>query len=367
MAVTELIVDLGAISRNLDVVRARGGGRSVFLAVKADAYGHGLVPVARYVENQVAGFGVATVAEGIELRSAGITRPILKLSPALPDELPAAIEHRLSLVVGYPEAVDALAAAARERGRVVDVHLKIDTGMGRVGVRPEQARAVTDAIVARPALRLAGVMTHLAMSDIVSGHDYTVEQLRLFRQAVAEVTARTPVEWVHSANSGAILNHELAGDNAIRPGIAVYGSAPEANLGEEGLLEQVATWTARVTQVRAVRAGEPVSYGATWRAPADTRVATVAVGYGDGYSRLLSSRGRVLHDGRSLPVVGRVCMDQILVDVGDAPVAPGDAVVLLGNSGEERITPQEIADLMGTIPYEVTCLITQRVPRRYIS
>lgn len=360
MTPTQLVVDLGAISRNLQRLRHRSGARRVIAAVKADAYGHGLVPVAIHLEPEVSAFGVATVEEGVQLRAAGIAKPIFKFSPALDDELAAAIAARLTLTVGSLDGARAAARAAREAGVVVDVHLKVDTGMRRVGVEPSDAPDVAAAISAERSLRLEGIFTHLAAADADDGRAFTEQQLRVFRGAVEAVRGAVgDVEWVHTANSAGILGFELDGDTAVRPGIALYGG---------GLLEPVARWTSTVLFVKRVRAGESVSYGRTWTAPRDTTIATLAVGYGDGYSRLNSNRGRVLIAGASYPVFGRVCMDQTMVDLGShADVRPGDEVVLMGDSGDERITVEELAGTMGTIPYEVTCLITGRVARSYVG
>lgn len=368
MTTSHLAVDLAAIARNVERMRERGGGRDVFAAVKADAYGHGMVPVARHIEPLVTGFGVATVGEGRTLRDAGITKPILKLSPALPPELPGALDCGISLTIGALANIDEAATVAREAGTVARVHLNVDTGMRRVGVRPDDAVAAAQRIAAAPELELEGIFTHFVDADTEEGRAFTHQQIAAFRLAVDEVVAAVgPPRWVHSANSAGILNHDLTGDTAVRPGIALYGSAPELNLADD-LLDPVARWTSRVILVKPVRAGESVSYGRTWTAPDDTFIATVAVGYGDGYSRLNSNRGRVLIAGVSYPVVGRVCMDQIMVDLGArTDVVAGDEVVLMGGSGADRITPQELADLMGTIPYEVTCLITQRVRRSYTA
>lgn len=368
MPTNEFVVDLRAISRNLETVRTRGGGRAVIAAVKGDAYGHGLLPVAKHIEPQVMGFGVATATEAITLREAGISRLILKLTPPFPDELPTLIRHDVSLAIGSLRNIAPAAEAARRLNTVAKLHLNIDTGIHRVGIAPEDVRQAVEEISADPHLHLEGVMTHFAVADVEEGREFTALQRERFVEAVARVREICDVEWVHSGNSAGALNHDLGDDNAIRPGIALYGSAPEMNRAETGLLEQVARWTSRITLVKTVQAGEGVSYGLTWRAPQDTRIATVTVGYGDGFSRLNSSRGRVLIDGRSYPVVGRVCMDQILVDLGpDSNVQEDAEVVLLGASGDQRITPQDMADLMGTIPYEVTCLVTSRVRRRYLS
>lgn len=368
MPSNEFVVDLRAISRNLETIRARGGGRAVIAAIKADAYGHGMVPVAKHLEPHVLGFGVATANEALTLREAGIKCMLLKLSPAFPEELEGAIAGDVSLVLGSLQSISVIADVARELGKVAKLHINVDTGMHRIGVMPDEARATAVAIANSPHLHLEGVMTHYAVSDVEEGREFTKQQHDRFVEAVAEVKQVCDVQWVHSANSGAVFNHDLGDDNAIRPGLALYGSAPHLNRDEAGLLEPAARWTSRVSLVRPVHEGVGVSYGLTWRAPRDTTLATVAVGYGDGFSRLNSSRGRVLIDGRSYPVVGRVCMDQILVDLGpDSDVAEGAEVVLLGASGNERITTHELADLMGTIPYEVTCLVTQRMTRRYVS
>ena len=363
---TQLFVDLDAIARNLARLRDAGGGRDLIVAVKADAYGHGLVPVARRIEPDVAFFGVATVSEALALREAGIEKPILKLSPTLPDELPDAVRARLTITVSSFADVAAAASVAGAQGAILPVHIKIDTGMRRVGVLPAEAAALARGVAEADGVELDGVFTHLAVADVEGELEFTERQLSEFLAAVSAVQGGVgEIPWIHAANSAGILNLDLGGTNAIRPGIAMYGSSPDWN--SKGLeLEQTARWTSRITLVKTVEAGESVSYGRTWAPDEVTRIATVAVGYGDGYSRLNSSRGRVLIDGRSYPVVGRVCMDQILVDLGpDSTIEPGAEVVLMGASGDERITPQELADLMGTIPYEVTCLITSRVPRVY--
>lgn len=352
---SRLTVDLDALTRNLLRLRDAAGGRALIPAVKANAYGHGLVEVSRHIEPLVAMLGVAAVDEATALRAAGITKPILKFSPTLPDELDAAAAACLTLTVSSLDDVH----AASDSGHEFNVHLKIDTGMRRVGVQIADAVEAARAIVAAPNLTLEGLLTHLAVADEPDGEDFTRAQLASFQEAVAAVEqAVGKVKWVHAANSAGILDHDLSGTNAVRPGIAMYGSAPG--------MEPVATWTSRVTLVKELAAGEAVSYGLTWRAPRKTRVATVAIGYGDGYSRLNSNRGRVLIDGSSYPIVGRVCMDQTLVDLGpDSQIQTGAEVVLMGQSGDETITVQEIADLMGTITYEVTCLISPRVTRVY--
>ena len=367
---TRFHVDLDALHANLAVARELAGGRRILAAVKANAYGHGLVEVARSIQERGSAewLGVALTTEAQALRDAGVTLPILKFTPTLADDLAEAIAAGVTLSVGDHRAVDEAQAAAEVAGVVADVHLKIDTGMRRVGADPADAVALAGRLAASSHLRVGGVFTHLPVSDVVDGEDFTLGQLALFDATVARIEDIVgPVELVHAANSGAVLGHDLGRTTMVRPGIMVYGSYPDAATPPTRPLRDVGRWTSRVSFLKRIREGETVGYGRTWTAPRDTWVATVAVGYGDGYSRLLSSRGRMLIDGRSYPVVGRVCMDQTMLDLGpDEPtVNVGDEVVLIGTSGGERIGVEEIARLMGTITYEVTCLITARVPRTY--
>lgn len=371
LSLTTARTHLGNIRRNLGVVRARvGPGRKILAAVKADAYGHGAVAVSRMIERTAAAdwLGVATVGEGRQLRDAGVRLPILKLSHALsPAEAQAALADRLALTVVDAAGIDAAAAAAGLLGVTADLHLKLDTGMRRIGAEPEEAAALARRVDAAPGLRLQGVFSHLPVADTDDGRAYTRGQVARFAAAVADVErARGPVELVHLANSGAVLMHPDSWFSMVRPGIMLYGSYPDPTTDRAAPLAPGLTWTTEVSFVKKVPAGETVGYGRTWTAPRDTWIGTIPVGYGDGYSRLLSNRGRVLIRGSSRPVAGRVCMDQTMVDLGmgDAPeAAVGDEVVLLGRSGPAEITCEELADLMGTIPYEVTCLLTARVGR----
>lgn len=367
-APTRFLVDLDAIHANLAVARDLAGSRKVLAAVKADAYGHGLVPVATSIQDRGSAdwLGVAVTEEATRLRAAGITLPILKFTPTFADDLPEALAAGLTVSVGTAEAVDETQAAAEAAEATAEVHLKIDTGMRRVGADPKDAVDLARRIAAAPDLRLGGIFTHLPISDVAEGEDFTRNQLALFGITVAAVEeAVGPVELVHAANSGAVLGHDLGDTTMVRPGIMIYGSYPDAKTPRTRPLTDVGRWVSRLSFVKRVSAGETVGYGRSWTAPRDTWIGTVAVGYGDGYSRLLSSRGRMLIDGRSYPVVGRVCMDQTMIDLGpDSPgVSVGDEVVLMGTSGHERIGVEELAELMGTITYEVTCLITPRVPR----
>ena len=369
MCPSQLNVDLAAIDANLALAGKLNPGRAVLLPVKADAYGHGIVPVARHVEavGSAQWLGVAEVSEAEQLRAGGVGLPVLKFSPCFPDELDRAIAARLTLCVGDSAGITAAQEAAERAGTRHPVHLKVDTGMRRVGAEPAGAVALARQIADSPSLILQGVFTHLPISDTPEGNDYTRDQLARFLatvDAIRDAVGEIPL--VHAGNSGAVLGHDLAGTNLIRPGIISYGCRADAVTPWEGLTP-VARWTSRISFLKRVPAGETVGYGRTWTAPRDTWIATVPVGYGDGYSRLFSNRGRMLAGGRSHPIAGRVCMDQTMIDLGpgDPKVAVGDEVVLLGRQGGEQITVEELAGLMGTITYELMCLITARVPRIY--
>jgi len=360
---------LGNIQSNLEAIRARVGDRLILAAVKANAYGHGAVAVSRMLERAGAAdwLGVATVEEGVELRTAGISLPILKLSPTrgLAD-VTRALDAGLTLTVVDAASVDEATQAADELAiRDVDVHLKVDTGMRRVGVEPSAAPDLARLIAGSGRLRLQGLFSHLPISDSPEGAGFTRGQTAIFGETVTAVEqAVGPVELKHLANSGAVLGHPDTWFDLVRPGIMIYGSLPDPRAEPTVDLVPGLELTTAVSFVKPVAVGETVGYGRTWAAAQDTWIATLPVGYGDGYSRQLSNRGRVLIGGVPYPIVGRVCMDQTMVDLGPEPVAEvGDEAVLIGRRGEHEITVAEIAELMGTIPYEVTCLFTPRVTR----
>ena len=364
---------LGNIRANLDAIRVRVGPRQVLAAVKANAYGHGAVEVARMIERTGAAdwLGVATVDEGGQLREAGITLPILKLSPTRGvDESVRALASALTLSVVDDASADEVDQAARALGLGgVPVHLKVDTGMRRVGVDPLAAPEVAQRIVGSDRLRLQGVFSHLPISDSPDGVEFTRRQAELFGDTVAAIESQVgPVELKHLANSGGVLGHPETWFDLVRPGIMIYGSLPDPRAVPSVPLLPGLELTTRVSFVKPVDEGETVGYGRTWTAARNTWIATLPVGYGDGYSRLLSNRGRVLIGGSSYPIAGRICMDQTMVDLGAEPAARvGDEAVLIGRSGDQQISVVEIAGLMGTIPYEVTCLFTDRVTREYVD
>lgn len=357
-------VDLGAVRHNVAALARSAAPAALMAVVKADAYGHGAVPVARAaVDAGAAWLGVALVEEGVELRSGGLEVPVMVLSEPPPGAAPVVVDRGLTPVVYTRAGIEALAAAAAARGERLGVHLKVDTGMRRVGCAPAEACGLAAAIAGEPSLALEGVCTHLAVAD-EPGHPFTTEQLARFDAVLADLAAagiRPPVR--HVANSAAVLGG-LRPYEVVRVGLAVYGVAPAPALDGVVDLRPALSLHARVSHVKHVEAGEGISYGLRHRFEAPTRVATVPVGYADGVPRALGAAGgEVVVRGRRRPIVGTVTMDQLMVDVGDDAVEVGEEVVLLGRQGDVEVTACEWAARLGTIPYEVVCGIGPRVPR----
>ena len=360
-------IDLSAIRHNVGVMRSAAPGAALMAVVKADAYGHGAVPVARAaLEAGAERLAVAIPEEGARLRGAGIAAPILVLGAILGREAAEAVA-----ALGLEQAVFDLArarelsdAALRVR-REVGVHLAMDTGMGRIGLRePEAVRTLARQIDALPGLRLVGCFTHLSMAD-EDDPAYTLRQIRRFEALRAALVLEHPGPiLVHAANSAALFRYPQLHHALVRGGIALYGCAP---VPEAVGLRPAMRWVTEAVHVKTIEPGERVSYGGLFEAKRPTCVMTLPVGYADGYRRGISGRGSVLVRGRRAPILGRICMDQMMVDVTDIPgAALGDAVVLLGRQGSQEITAEEMAGWCETIPYEVFCDIGPRVPRVYI-
>lgn len=362
-------VDLGAVAHNVATLRSLVAPARLCAVVKANGYGHGAVPVARAALDAGAEWlAVAQVDEAVALRDAGIGAPVLVLSEPRLDEVDEAVGTGARLTVYSVTALDAIARAVRAHDRdPVPVHVKVDTGMRRVGVEPEDALSTVAVAVARPELRLEGVLTHMPVAD-EPDNPFTDEQLVRFRAVLDEIKAAgIDPGLVHVANSAAAIVHPAARFDLVRCGIAVYGIPPAPALTGLVDLRPAVTLASEVAFVKRVRAGEAVSYGHRQRVARDTTLATVPIGYADGVFRSLPLHGQeVLIGGRRHPMVGVVTMDQVMVDCGPgSDVRPGDPVVLLGGQGGERISPDEWAGRLGTISYEVVCAIGPRVARRY--
>lgn len=362
-------VHLDAVRDNVRALRAAVAPARLVAVVKADGYGHGAVPVGRAALAAGAdGLAVALVEEGVQLRDAGVDAPVLVLAEPVPDAAELVVEHGLTPVVYTAIAIDALAKAVAATGRrdPVGVHLKIDTGMHRVGCRVEEAVELAAKVDAHPELRLEGTCTHLAVADEPS-NAYTETQLARFDIGLRTLRAAgIDPGVVHACNTAGALAFPQGRYDLVRVGIGVYGLPPAAALAGLVPLRPAMTVKARVIHVKDVPAGTRLSYGLRYRTWRATRIATVPAGYADGVPRRLGHQGGVaLVHGRRCPIAGTVTMDQLMLDVGDLPVVVGDEVVLVGRQGTEEVTATEWADRLDTIGYEIVCGIGPRVPRRY--
>ena len=375
-------VDLAAVRANVDYIARQVAPAGVCAVVKAFGYGHGSVPVAlAALEGGAVYLGVALAEEGHELRKAGVDAPVLVLSEPPPGAMGLVVEDRLAPTIytrdGLRSLVDALRVGpAREpgggaRALPFPVHLKLDSGMHRVGAGATEVVRLARAVVAAPELELEGIFTHLAVAD-EPGDAFTDRQLAGLDAVVADLHAEgISPRFVHAANSAGALLHQAARYDLVRAGIAVYGLAPAASLQGDGrvsCLRPALSLKARVSYLKKVAGGERLSYGLRYRLGGESVIATVPLGYADGVPRRLSELGgQVLIGGRRLPIAGAVTMDQILVDCGQAStVRAGDEVVLLGRQGDEEISAWEWAERLGTIAYEVTCALSARLPRIYV-
>ena len=363
-------VDLGAVRHNAAVLAGLAAPASLCAVVKAGAYGHGAVPVAEAALGSGASWlAVAMVEEGAALRDAGIAAPVLLLSEPPAADMADVVGLGLTPTLYTHGGVEAAAKAVAAAGAApLPVHLKVDTGMRRVGAAPDQAVGVAMAVEERPELVLEGLWTHLAVAD-EPDHPFTSEQCARFRTVAAELADRgLHPRLTHCCNSAGLLTHPEARGELVRCGIALYGVPPSPALADMADLRPAMSLLAAVSHVKEVAAGEALSYGLRYRVERRSVVATVPLGYADGVPwRLASAGGEVLVGGRRRPIAGAVTMDQILVDCGDdASVAAGDEVVLLGVQGGQRIDAWEWARLVGTIAYEVLCGVGPRVPRVYV-
>jgi alanine racemase len=366
-------IDLDALAENLRVIRAQvGRDVSVMAAVKANAYGHGAVRCALRLEREgVDWFGVAMAEEGIELRKAGLSKPILCLAGFWAGQETACLQQRLTPVVYRLDMIEALDSAARNAGVIADVHVKIDTGMGRLGVRSDDVRQFCDALSRYQSVRVDGLMTHLAAADDPAQEDFTNDQLKRFQQAVNLFREKgfAPT-YVHAANSAAAFAYAQARGNMVRPGGTLYGFRRDVLPPqiEASQLRPVLSLRSRIMLLKTVGKGEKLGYGSMFQTTRPSLIATVPIGYDDGYRRALSNRGRVIVGGTFAPVVGRVSMDLVLIDVTDvAGVSLDDQVTMLGRDGALEISAEDLAELAGTISYEITCGISSRVPRTYLE
>ena len=363
---TYVKIDLDAIAANLDAVKEKTGV-PVMAVVKADAYGHGAVQVARLLESRCSFFGVSSILEALELRQAGLTKPILILGRTPVSALPIAVQEDVRPTIFYYEDAEVLSREAQRQGKVAPFHFAVDTGMGRIGFQPtREAAELCAKIVQLPGIQAEGLFSHFATADCadLSRAREQAQRFDDFVSMLRELGVEIPI--CHLDNSAGLMNfpHHY---QMVRSGIVTYGLYPSAEVEPELLpLKRALQWLSRVTHIKTLPAGRPISYGGTYVTEKPTVVATVPVGYADGYRRSLSGKYYVLIRGKKAPILGRICMDQMMVDVTDIPdVSIDDTVTLVGRDGDEEITMEAIAAAADSFNYEFVCGISRRVPRIY--
>lgn len=365
---TRIRVDLDALTHNLHAIRAHVGV-PVMAIVKANAYGHGLLRTALHLQAQGADqLGVAFVEEGIALRRAGISLPILVLGGIFGPQVAQFIAHDLEITVSSLDKLRQVEAAAAAIGRKAVVHLKIDTGMERIGVHSYSCAPFIETACRSRWCEIKGIYSHLACADDPAS-PMTAQQLERFLDACRHFERiGAPMPLRHLANSGGVLHHPDTWLDLVRPGIALFGVLPDPAAQRRIALRPVLSLVSQVVYFKVVKAGNPVSYGATWAPQCDTRIVTIPIGYGDGWPRVLSSKGEVLIRGQRHPIVGRICMDQFMVDLGPEGTAYNeDEVVLIGHQGDQVISAEAVAQTAGTIPYEILTGLNERIPREYLG
>jgi len=363
-------IDLNALRHNLgQAARFCAPGQRILAVVKANAYGHGAVVVSQTLAAAgVEQFGVATLEEGIELREAGIEQPILVLGGCYPGQEEMFLQKKLLPVLSDRESLMRLEKFACQAKQVLPIHIKVDTGMGRVGFLLPEIEKLLPELTNLQGVRVVGLMSHLACADVTID-EVTSEQLEKFRDLLQKVRAAgLSIHDFHISNSAGLVGWDCPECTLVRPGIMLYGGMPGEKYRDQLDLKPVMHLRTRIAQLKRVPAGTGVSYGHRFHADRETLLAALPIGYADGYNRLLTGRGEVLVGGCRVPVVGTVCMDWTMIDVTDVPqVAVGDPVTLLGKVGGQSITADELAEQVGSISYEVFCRIGSRVPRRYLG
>jgi alanine racemase len=362
---TYAVVSLGRLRSNLAAVKAHAAPARVMAILKANAYGHGLEAVARCLAPQADAFGVALVEEGIALRRLGVENAVLVMGGIWTRQIPLFLENRLTFTVPSVARLRDIEEAAAAHGARAKVHLKIDTGMERIGVHHYSAEGLLESAARSSHVEVEGVYTHFANAD-AEDLSHARLQLERFQEVLRFYERRSlPLPVRHVANSAALLRMPEARLDLVRVGILLYGVYPFAGAPRAVEVKPALSWRSRVVYFKVVEAGSPVSYGSTWKSDHEVRLVTVPVGYGDGYFRSMSNRAEVVLRGKRHPQVGRICMDQVMVNIEWGEAWNGDEVVLIGEQGGACVTVEELAGWAGTIPYEILTAINARVPRLY--
>lgn len=361
-------IDIGALRHNYWLLKKRAGSAGIMAVVKANAYGHGAVEASKaFIEEGVAMLAVAFVQEGLELRDAGIKTPILVFAKPSADSIGIQLQNNLDVTISDIEDVDLVSSTMKKLSTTARVHLNVDTGMNRLGVQYDKAIETAEKISAEKELEFAALYSHLSSSDKIES-DKTNTQINDYNAIIAVLEEKKIKYGLrHLANSGGLLNVPESIFDMVRLGISLYGHDPNPFQKSEDDLIQVMTLKSTVSMVRAVEAGMSVSYGESWTAKQKTKIATIPIGYADGINRQLSNDMEVLIDGNRFPVVGKVTMDMIMADVGSANINKGDEVVIYGTQGSQTISISEIALRLNTISYEISCSVSNRIPRIYVN
>jgi len=360
-------ISLPRLEANLAAIRRKVAPAKVMLIVKANAYGHGLVEVAKALAPQTDYVGVAVLEEGILLRKLGIRAPIIVLGGIWSEQIPRYLHYDLTMAASSVERLEQINAAAGQMGMKARVHLKIDTGMERIGIHYYNAHLLQEAALRCAHVEVEGIFSHFANAD---AHDLTHARLQLerFNEVLRFYERRSlPMPMRHIANSAAVLQLPESCLDMVRPGIMVYGVYPSPAVAHTVEVLPALTWKSRVVYFKVVKPGHGVSYGSTWQPDHNVRIVTIPVGYGDGYFRCMSNRAQVLLRGKKYPQVGAICMDQLMVNIEWNSAYNGDEVILLGEAAGARITAEDMAEWAGTIPYEILTNINTRVPRVYVA
>jgi len=361
---TYLEVNLTQLRKNIEAIKAHVAPAKVMPMVKANAYGHGVDGVVPFIEPYVDYFGVAILEEGIHLRELGITKPILVAGGTLPEQVPYFAEYDLTLTGSSSELLDVAEEVSRSTGKHIKTHLKIDTGMERVGVHEYEAEGLIEKSSACSHLEVEGIYTHLANSEVMD-KKYSLLQLERFQEVLEIYNKRSiPVPSLrHVCNSGGILNLPEAHFDMVRPGVLFYGVYPGKDIPRLANVKPALTWRSRVAYSKITKPGRAVSYGSLWQAERESRIVTIPCGYADGYFRRMTNRAQVIVNRKKYPQVGRICMDQFMVNLGDDKAKVGDDVILLGGG----IQAEDLAEWAGTNEYEVLTNISARVPRVFVN
>lgn len=360
-------VNLSHLKSNLTAIKKRVAPAKVMLVVKANAYGHGLVEVSKALAGKADCVGVAVLEEGILLRQLGITAPIIVLGGIWGDQIQHYLQHDLIMTASSVERLQQIDAVAGQSGSKARVHLKIDTGMERIGVHYYSAHLLQEAALKCRNVEVEGIFSHFANADS-SDLSHARLQLERFDEVLRFYERRSlPMPMRHIANSAAVLQLPESYLDLVRPGIMLYGVYPSPEVPHTVEVKPALAWKSRVVYFKVTKSGHTVSYGSTWQSDHETRIVTIPVGYGDGYFRSMSNRAKVMIRGKKYPQVGSICMDQLMVNIEWDSAYNGDEAILLGEANGERISVEELAEWAGTIPYEILTNINTRVPRVYMS